>query len=175
MKIHTLGPSATDSYAAARQYNQDRYAGQAEIVGHRSFEEILTHLSAYPNDQVVIPAAFKSPTLHASWGDVHYALLDHWTLITSFITPLAPLVVVQRVNADNRIGYTHAATAQLLRRIVSQVEVQTAPSKYLAYRAYCRNQGAYVLTNEKNVTLGPHERVLKRLTPSMVWCVYQIK
>ncbi|CAJ1229664.1 amino acid biosynthesis protein [Levilactobacillus zymae] len=175
MKIHTLGPRATDSYAAAQHYNQVAYAGAATIVGHSSFEEILTDLDAYAHDELVIPAAFKSPTLHASWGDVHYALLDHWTLKTSFITALDPLVVVQRLDADNRIGYTHAATAQLLQRIVSQVDVQTATSKYLAYRAYQDNRGAYVLTNEKNVSLGADERLLKRLTPSMVWCVYQIK
>ncbi|MDO1602115.1 hypothetical protein QY896_03745 [Lactiplantibacillus plantarum] len=52
--------------------------------------------------------------------------------------------------------------------------VQTVASKYLAYQAYQRNQAAYVLTNEKNVTLTTHERELARLTPSMVWCVYQI-
>jgi hypothetical protein len=57
---------------------------------------------------------------------------------------------------------------------VHQVVVQTVASKYLAYQAYQRNQAAYVLTNEKNVTLTTHERELARLTPSMVWCVYQI-
>lgn len=175
MNIHTLGPEATDSYAAASVYNQRYCQGQATIMGHASFEDLLTTLARYPGDLVVIPAAFKSPTLHASWGDVHYALLDQWTLVTSFITALDPLVVIERRHADNRIGYTHAATAQLLARIVSSVDVQTAASKFLAYRAYCANRGAYVLTNEKNVTLRPDERQLKRLTPKMVWCVYQIK
>jgi len=97
------------------------------------------------------------------------------TLIDCFMTALDPLVVVQRLAADNRIGYTHAATAQLLQRLVQSVEIQTVSSKVLAYQAYQQNQAAYVLTNEKNVTLTAQEQVIKRLTPSMVWCVYQIK
>jgi len=175
MRIHTLGPAATDSYAAAQHYNQTACQNQATIVGHPSFEAILTDLDRYSGDELLIPAAFQSPTLKASWGDVHYALLDKLTLQTCFMTQLDPLLVVQRLDADNRIGYTHAATAQLLQRIVRQVDVQTAPSKYAAYQLYQTNQAGYVLTNEKNVTLTANERVLKRLTPPMVWCLYHIK
>lgn len=174
MRIHTLGPAATDSYAAACEYNQHDCNDRAEISGHPSFEELLANLRRYSGDYLLIPAAFKSTTLHASWGDLHYALLEQLTLTTCFMTKLDPLIVIQRLNADNRIGYTHAATAQLLARIVGNVTVQTAASKYLAYQDYQDNQAAYVLTNEKNVRLTTQERVLKRLTPSMVWCVYQI-
>lgn len=152
MQIHTLGPTATDSYAAAQVYNHRNWQGQAVIVEHPSFEAILTHLTSYSGDQLVIPAAFKSDTLNASWGDIHYALLPQLTLTDCFMTQLDPLVVLQRVGADNQIGYTHAATAQLLTRVVHQVTVQTVASKYLAYQAYQRNQAAYVLTNEKRDT-----------------------
>lgn len=175
MRLHTLGPAVTDSYAAAQYYNETSCDGQAEIVGHPSFETILTHLTAYAGDWLIIPAAFQSPSLQASWGDIHYALLSQMTLTTCFMTELDPLVVVARTDADNRIGYTHAATAQLLKRTVSNVVVQTAASKFLAYQQYQENQAGYVLTNEKNVTLSANEKILKRLTPSMVWCVYQIK
>lgn len=174
MRLHTLGPAATDSYAAAQTYNDTHFSGGATIVGHPSFEEILTNLAAYAGDALIIPAAFKSTRLHAAWGDVHYALLAQMTLSDCFMTQLDPLVVVQRLDADNRIGYTHAATAQLLQRTVQPVVLQTASSKYLAYQAYQQNQAAYVLTNEKNVTLQKNERLIKRFTPSMVWCYYQI-
>jgi len=175
MRMHTLGPAATDSYAAAQTYNQLPAVTPMTIVGHPSFETILTHLDRYSGDYLLLPAAFKSPALQASWGDVHYALLDKMTLTRCFMTQLNPLVVVQRLDADNRIGYTHAATAQLLQRIVSHVDVQTAPSKVAAYQLYQTNQAGYVLTNEKNVTLTANERVVKRLTPAMVWCLYHIK
>lgn len=174
MIIHTLGPTATDSYAAAMDYNQRQQGGRATIIGHPSFESILTNLTAYSGAALLIPAAFKSTTLRASWGDVHYALLEQLTLETCFMTRLDPLVVVHRRHADNRIGYTHAATAQLLARIVSHVDVQTVSSKYLSYQAYQANRAAYVLTNEKNVTLTADEEIINRLTPSMVWCLYQI-
>lgn len=173
-RVHTLGPAETDSYAAAQTYNQAHWQGRAEIIGHPSFETLLTNLTQYPGDYLLIPAAFKSPQLQASWGDIHYALLDAMQLQATFITPLAPLVVVQRLSADNRVGYTHAATAQLLARSVHGVTVQTAASKYQAYQLYQKNLAAYVLTNEKNVTLTADERIIKRLTPPMVWCLYQI-
>ncbi|WP_137626962.1 amino acid biosynthesis protein [Lactiplantibacillus pingfangensis] len=175
MRLHTLGPAATDSYAASQFYNCEQLQNQATIIGHPSFEAILTQLPTLSGDWLVIPAAFKSTELQASWGDVHYATLTQMTLIDCFMTALDPLVVVQRLAADNRIGYTHAATAQLLQRLVQSVEIQTVSSKVLAYQAYQQNQAAYVLTNEKNVTLTAQEQVIKRLTPSMVWCVYQIK
>ena len=41
MQIHTLGPTATDSYAAAQVYNHRNWQDQAVIVEHPSFEAIL--------------------------------------------------------------------------------------------------------------------------------------
>ncbi|AVK62789.1 amino acid biosynthesis protein [Lactobacillus sp. CBA3606] len=174
MRIQTLGPQATDSYAAAEQYNQQHFQGRAEIQGQSSFEAILRHLDRDTGDYLIMPAAFKSTSLDASWGDIHYALSAQMTLVDCFITQLDPLVVVQRITAKNRLGYTHAATAQLLQRTVNMVTVQTAPSKVVAYQLYVKNQAAYVLTNLKNVTLTSTEQIIKQLTPAMVWCVYQI-
>ncbi|MQS53148.1 amino acid biosynthesis protein [Companilactobacillus mishanensis] len=174
MKIHTLGPRETDSYAAAKQYNNKECQGKAEIVGHSSFERILDNLTRYSNDYLLIPAAFKSKQMRASWGDIHYEMLDNLELENCFMTNLDPLVVVQRTDAKNDIGYTHAATAQLLEKVVGDVDVKTAASKYQAYQLYKDTDAEYVLTNEKNVALKSDERVIKRMTPSMVWCLYKI-
>ncbi len=164
----------TDSYAAARAYQRHHPQLAVTISGHLSFEQLFATLARYPNEYVLVPAAFKSEQLDASWGDLHYALLAQLTLCHSFITALDPLVVVARRHPDNQIGYTHAATAQLLQRTVRAVSVQTCASKYLAYQAYQQNQAAYVLTNERNVTLTADERLVKRFTPKMVWCLYRI-
>ncbi|BEI50331.1 hypothetical protein AWA2013_17370 [Lactiplantibacillus plantarum] len=59
MQIHTLGPTAMDSYAAAQVYNHRNWQDQAVIVEHPSFETILTDLTAYSGDQLVIPACFQ--------------------------------------------------------------------------------------------------------------------
>lgn len=175
MKIHTLGPSATDSYAAAQQYNREECLGNAKIVGHPSFENILTNLNAYSRDYLLIPAAFKSPKMQESWGDIHYEKLDQMQLENCFMTHLDPLVIVKRTDIHNGIGYTHAATAQLLAQTIGNgVDVKTASSKYRAYQLYQSQNAEYVLTNEKNVTLQANEKIVKRLTPSMVWCLYQI-
>lgn len=175
MKIHTLGPNATDSYAAAVQYNQEECLGKAKIIGHSSFENILTHLNAYSRDYLLIPAAFKSPKLQESWGDIHYEKLDQMKLQNCFMTNLDPLVVVKRLDVFDHIGYTHAATKQLLEQsVIDDINVTTAPSKYDAYQRYLANDAEYVLTNEKNITLHKNEQIIKRLTPSMVWCLYHI-
>ncbi|BDR59193.1 amino acid biosynthesis protein [Xylocopilactobacillus apicola] len=174
MNIHTLGPCDTDSYAAAADYNARYQNNLAQIICHESFEEILANLADFSKEYLIIPTAFKSNSLHASWGDIHYTLLDQMNLLTSFITKLDPLVVVKRLNAANKIGYTHAATAELLKNTIKDVSVITTPSKYLAYQAYQENQAAYVLTNTKNIKLTTHETVIKSFSPSMVWCLYQI-
>lgn len=91
------------------------------------------------------------------------------------MTHLDPLVIVKRTDIHNGIGYTHAATAQLLAQTIGNgVDVKTASSKYRAYQLYQSQNAEYVLTNEKNVTLQANEKIVKRLTPSMVWCLYQI-
>lgn len=81
---------------------------------HNSFEEILLNLAQYKNDYLIIPAAFKSEELKMSWGELHYQYLERLKLIDSFQNPLDELVIVENLNNKTGIGYTHAATSNLL-------------------------------------------------------------
>lgn len=172
--IHTLGPQQTDSNRATEAYVQAHLDQDLSITLHAFFENILLNLKDYAGDQLLIPAAFQSKQLHLAWGDVHYLYLSQLALQEAFVHDLDPLVLIENTQVANGVGYTHAATASLLEQYVPDVQVQTAPSKYLAYQEYRKN-GQYVLTNEQLVTLMPYERQLARIEVPMVWCLYQIK
>lgn len=174
IRLNTLGPEATDSWAAAVTYSQKHPEADYQIVGHASFETILENLAAFKGERLLLPAAFKSLKLGIAWGDVHYLYLRQMTLIDSFVMPLNPLLLVENTMVKNDLAYTHAATGALLLQYLPQAKLKTAPSKYLAYQEYKQN-GQYVLTNEKNVTLQPYERILAKIEVPMVWCLYQIR
>ncbi|GHV96947.1 amino acid biosynthesis protein [Lactobacillus nasalidis] len=173
MKLHTLGPEATDSWKAAAFY-AGKEPGRYEIVGHASFEDILENLPDLTGDCLLIPAAFQSQKLDLAWGDMHYLYQKRLHLQDVFILPLNPMLLLENSYVHNHLAFTHAAVAKLLLQYVPDAKVVTCPSKYLAYQEY-RRRGQYVLTNEQNVTLRPFERVLARIEIPMVWCVYQIK
>ena len=172
--IHTLGPQQTDSNRAAEYFVQKHSDQDWTISLHASFEHILMNLSDYAGDQLLIPAAFQSKQLQLAWGDVHYLYLRQLALKETFIYDLDPLVLLENTLVANQVGYTHAATARLLEQYIPDVQVQTAPSKYLAYQEYRKN-GQYALTNEQLITLMPYERQIARIEVPMVWCRYQIK
>ncbi|MFD1671985.1 amino acid biosynthesis protein [Agrilactobacillus yilanensis] len=171
--LHTLGPSSTDSSAAAEYYVKNQ-APDAEIQLHHSYEEILAHLSDYSGEHLLIPAAFQSRQLHETWGDIHYCELSTLNLLTSFTTQLDELLLVENQNATNHIAYTHAATAKLLTQNLETVTIKTAVSKYQAYQNYRQNQARYVLTNAKNLEMQANDQILRTWHPKMVWCLYEI-
>ena len=173
MKIHTLGPYATDSNAAAIQYNQSKMNCYL-IELHASFEEIVANLAKYQNDYLLLPAAFKSRQMAVSWGELHYQYLDQLELVDSFQNPLAELVIVENTKRKTGIGYTHAATAHLLATKTNLKNIKCCKSKYEAYQKYLID-GQYVLTNFKNITLNSDEKIGYRVTPKMIWCLYLIK
>lgn len=175
MRLHTLGPEATDSWKAAvfyRENNKDK--ADIEIIGHASFEDILENLADLAGDYFVIPAAFQSQKMGLTWGDMHYLYQKQLGLKEAFVMNLNPMLLLENSYVHNHLAFTHAAVAKLLLQYVPEAEVVTCPSKYLAYQEY-RRRGQYVLTNEQNVTLRPFEKVLARIEIPMVWCVYQIK
>ncbi|MFT8361567.1 MAG: hypothetical protein ABF586_00525 [Sporolactobacillus sp.] len=178
MLIHTLGPEATDSYQAAAYYIEET-ACDGQICLHACFDEIINHLDNYRGDYLIIPAAFKSNQAHCDWADFHYTYLDRLTLVTCFRHPLDPLILIQRQNPVSSAAYTHPSTAALLERYLLETGERLAicytDSKYLAYARYIDTKARYVLTNQRNSHLSPQEKVVRRYTPDMVWCLYKIQ
>ncbi|ANZ57492.1 hypothetical protein BGL34_06140 [Fructilactobacillus lindneri] len=172
MKLHTLGPAATDSNAAAEYYQNIEITQSIQIELHQSYEEILHNLRQYRGDYLLIPAAFQSIT-GLSWGQTHYRYLDQLQLRKTFIHQLNPLVLVKKQGNNAQIGYTHAATADLLRQLCPELqEIRLCDSKFQAYQRYLKD-GDVVLTNQKNLTKNDH--LVQKLEVPMIWCLYYIK
>lgn len=147
MKIHTLGPRQTDSSEAC-DYYRSKNLPDAKIVLHESFESILEHLEEYRGDLFVVPTAFASETLHLTWGTMHYRYLDKLDVEASFVYPLSEMVCIKSRKRHTGIGYTHAATKDLLKKYAPRARLVSVSSKYRAYERYLKD-GEYVLTNKK--------------------------
>ena len=173
VKIHTLGPKQTDSSEACDYYRNKNFP-DAKIMLHQSFESILEHLEEYRGDLFVVPAAFASETLHLTWGTMHYRYLDRLDVEASFIYPLAEMVCIKSRKRHTGIGYTHAATKDLLKKYAPNARLVSAASKYRAYERYLKD-GEYVLTNKKNMVETDEAEILAEFQVKMVWCVYRIK
>ena len=132
MKIHTLGPKQTDSSEAC-DYYRNKNLPDAKIMLHQSFESVLEHLEEYRGDLFVVPAAFASETLHLTWGTMHYRYLDRLDVEASFIYPLSEMVCIKSRKRHTGIGYTHAATKDLLKKYAPNARLVSVSSKYRAY------------------------------------------
>ena len=172
MRLHTLGPQQTDSFAAAEEYlAKKKLAGQ--IVLHSSFEAIYQQLQEMAGDYLIIPAAFESK-MHESWGQLHYRYLERLNLVDSIITRLDPLVLCAKDNPEKIVAYTHPATEELLRNnLPEKAAIKLSPSKYQAYQEFMQD-GAYVLTSQKLIEAGHDVRIIKTFNTSMLWSIYQI-
>lgn len=137
MKIHTLGPKQTDSSEAC-DYYRNKNLPDAKIMLHQSFESVLEHLEEYRGDLFVVPAAFASETLHLTWGTMHYRYLDRLDVEASFIYPLSEMVCIKSRKRHTGIGYTHAATKDLLKKYAPNARLVSVSSKYRAYERILR-------------------------------------
>ena len=106
MKLHTLGPSGTDSEQAAQYYLTDE-----TLILHNSFEEVLLHLSDYKGDKIILPVAFKSnqePDLN--WADFNYLNWSQLTIEKTFSLPLMTMGVIENTQFERNVAIVHAAT-----------------------------------------------------------------
>lgn len=172
MRVHTLGPQQTDSYAAAKKYLSTKMIA-AQIILHPSFEAIYRHLAEWADDYMIVPAAFASAS-HESWGQLHYRHLAELRLVDSIITELDPLVLCAKNNPDKMVAYTHPATEQLLRdNLPEKATIRLSPSKFQAYQSFLAD-GAYTLTSQKLVAAEPKIQIIKTFPAAMLWSIYQI-
>ncbi|WP_413627504.1 hypothetical protein R4B61_06765 [Fructilactobacillus vespulae] len=170
MIINTLGPIATDSYQAAKQYQQKHK--NIAIKLHHDFMDILVHLNLYEGELLLIPMAYQNEN-GKSLGDFHYQMIENMKLIDCFLTDLDPLVVLKN-HSMAKFFYTHPATLKIAQCYNEDLKIKLVSSKFAAFQNYLKN-GRMVITNQKNVKrLKPDEEIIKIIHSKMSWCVYQI-
>ena len=184
MKLHTLGPTETDSQRAAMHFITTQ-----KIVLHDSFEEIFLHLDDYVGDQLIVPVAFKSNRLpELNWADINYSEWQRLAIVTTFALPLLTLSLVENTKFKRNVAIIHAATEGLLLRYLREQGLDNAwgpsvvfsPSKPVALAGFINDQNRFTIISEEQFlklpeSEDPKYQVRQSLQPQMVWVVYQIK
>ncbi|MDI6552294.1 hypothetical protein [Leuconostoc falkenbergense] len=183
MNLHTLGPIGTDSQIAATHYMTNQ-----TLILHDTFEEILTHLSDFSGDELIMPVAFKSnQEQNLNWVDFNYLSWENITVRATFSLPLMPLIVVENLAYQRNIALTHAATEGLMKRYLTKVGLDDAwgpsvifsPSKMVAMTDFIHDQDRLTIISADQFNKLPESRdsryvVRQTLKPPMIWVVYHI-
>lgn len=177
MRIHTLGPENTDSYAAAETLLQE----EDEIVGYPSFDNLLHHLPDLKGEHVLFPVAFKSARREYGWKEFNYDYWDQVELVHVFPKKTKPMLLVENPQRMENRAMIHPATTIFLEKYLQKQNEHTAisftDSKYKAWTAFCKKKLKYTIISEDVFEAEKREEfiVVERYEPEMVWCLYKIK
>ncbi len=180
MRVHTLGPKTTDSYAAAAYYQQHE-APDAEIVLHDDFADLLLDLDAIAGDQLLIPAAYQNPSGTLSWREFNYSCGERAVIRHVFHLDLLPMVLVEARHPEREEAVVHPATRRLLTETISTVglPIISAKSKPVALDQFLARKSRYTIVSEplfreKTAAIPGAYQIIKRYPAAMVWVVYDI-
>lgn len=174
-KIHTLGPTATDSYEAA-QHIPDGVAN--DIILHDSFDEIIDELQKYAGDYLLLPAAYQSKHSDFGWRELSYEYWDRLKLETVFHHPLKTLCLITNFNFKENKAVIHPATTNLLNSYLKKqqlsLSIHYAGSKATAYERFATQGYRFTIVSEDSLKAGHPYQIIQKYHPDMVWCLYHI-
>ncbi|CAI2556336.1 hypothetical protein AKUH4B101A_01380 [Apilactobacillus kunkeei] len=176
--INTLGPKQTDSYQAA-QYLAERQ--EVDIRLHASFDDIYNGLAELKGQYLLVPVAFRSAQSDANWVDNNYKYVDQLSIVDTFFLPTMPMILVHNPKQDNQKVVLHPATSAFLHDFESDLVPDYVSSKPEALKKFLHGDYAYAIVSEewfesamKQGFSGSQFEVIKRFTPTMIWCLYKI-
>ncbi|KOY79730.1 hypothetical protein RZ72_06240 [Apilactobacillus kunkeei] len=176
--INTLGPKQTDSYKAAK-YLAERQ--EVEIRLHASFDDIYSELSKLKGEYMLVPVAFRSAESDANWVDNNYKYVDQLAIVDTFFLPTMPMILVHNLQQDNQKVVLHPATSAFLHDFDVDLVHDYVSSKPEALKKFLQGDYAYAIVSEEWYQTamnqgfdGSQFEVIKRFTPTMIWCLYKI-
>lgn len=170
MKIHTLGPTSTDSYAAATHIPG---VAAPTIVLHDNFDEIIAQLPDLVGNHFLVPAAYQSQRADFGWRELCYEYSDRLQLVNLFHRPLKPMCLLENPLYTEDAAIIHPATANLLRHSqAGDYEVFYAGSKAAAYADFKAVGYRYTIASADMVE--DQTMIRKVFEPDMVWCLYLV-
>ena len=178
MIIHTLGPSSTDSYAAAESLLKSE---EDDIVEYPSFDSLLHNLDQLKGQHVLFPVAFKSARKEYGWKEFNYDYWDKVELVKVFKKNTKPMVLVKNTKYVENTTMIHPATTIFMKKYLEKIADRTlihfTDSKYKAWTAFRKKKMKYTIISEDvyEKEKYPEHRVEERYEPVMVWCLYKIK
>lgn len=177
MRIHTLGPESTDSYAAAQTLVQE----EDEIVGYPSFDNLLHHLPNLIGEHILFPVAFKSARREYGWKEFNYDYWDQVELVKVFPKRTKPMLLVKNNHRSENRAIIHPATTIFLEKYLKKrgehTPITFTDSKYKAWTAFRKKQLKYTIISEDVYEKEKQDgfTIEERYEPEMVWCLYKIK
>ncbi|KPN83324.1 hypothetical protein RZ76_13950 [Apilactobacillus kunkeei] len=176
--INTLGPKQTDSYKAA-QYLAERE--EVDIRLHTSFDDIYSDLSNLKGEYMLVPVAFRSAQSNDNWVDNNYKYVDQLAIVDTFFLPTMPMILVRNLNQDNQKVVLHPSTSAFLYNFNDKVIHDYVSSKPEALKKFLHGDYSYAIVSKEwfesaiNQGIdGSQFEVIKRFTPTMIWCLYKI-
>lgn len=176
--INTLGPKQTDSYKAA-QYLAERE--EVDIRLHDSFDDIYSDLSSLKDEYMLVPVAFRSAQSNDNWVDNNYKYVDQLAIVDTFFLPTMPMILVRNLHQDNQKVVLHPATSAFLHDFDEDLIHDYVSSKPEALEKFLHGDYAYAIISEEwfenamNQGIdGSQFEVIKRFSPTMIWCLYKI-
>jgi len=68
LKIHTLGPKITDSYAVAESLIENE---NDKVVSYKSFDQMIHEIPNLKGEFLLFPVGFESAKRKYTWKDFH--------------------------------------------------------------------------------------------------------
>lgn len=174
-RVHTLGPSTTDSVAAAAHIPGD---DSNQLVLHDSFDDIITNLSKFRDDYFLVPTAYQSKQKDFGWRELSYQYWDQLSLETVYHCPLKTMCLISNPNFKQDKAIIHPATANLLKKYLTkeklELPIHYAGSKATAYAKFVHDDYRFSIVSEDLLTADNDYQILETYHPDMVWCLYHI-
>ncbi|WP_125007893.1 hypothetical protein [Lentilactobacillus kosonis] len=182
MKLHTLGPEATDSYKAT-MYLREMYLDleDAEVVLHSSFDDIYRHLEHEQGDLFLVPVAYRSAQSNGNWADNNLKYSNQLDIINVFKLPIMPLMLVRNPDDNNGKAVLHPSTKQLIKEYSldkgRKLNLEFVDSKAEALAKFKGNGYEFAIVSKDIYNIDcehRHDEIISEYSPTMIWCLYRI-
>lgn len=178
MKIHTLGPETTDSYAVAESLLETE---NDKVVPYTSFDQMIHEIPNLKGELLLFPVGFESAKRKYTWKDFHYDYYKVLDIVEVFPKATKPMVLVKNKFPTENRAIIHPATKIFLEKYLKkenkQAMISFADSKYKAWTAFLKKGVEYTVINldvfedEKQDDMFIEETY----EPEMIWCLYRVK
>ena len=176
--IATLGPSGTDSEAAAKKISEQK-ALHGEVRLFDSFEAAKEY-AIENNSYFLIPAAYaargKDGSVKDTWGDFNFRDIDRLEPLDAIVLPLKEMCVARNVDCDDPQSVAlHPATDVFAEKYVPDMERRYIHSKPLAVKECSEGRADMCLGSADVIEKFENLEITERFQPKMVWVLYARK
>ena len=174
--IATLGPSGTDSEAAAKKILEEKGL-PGEVVLCDSFEAAKKH-AIENNSYFLIPAAYvvrvRDGSVKDTWGDFNFREMDRLETIDAVVSPLKDMGVAKNKDCNNPQSVAlHPATDVFAEKYVPDLRREYILSKPLAVKECSEGKADMCIGSIDVIERFENLEIVEIFKPKMVWVLYK--